>query len=81
VNFGAATVGKLSNYCRGDGSDETARINKCLRDHLYVEIDAPPAGVGYGFHMYGPNGGGLQLRSGHEISGLGAASKLLRKGR
>jgi len=30
VNFGAATVGKLSKYCRGDGSDESARINKCL---------------------------------------------------
>lgn len=81
VNFGAATSGKLSDYCRGDGSDETDQINKCLNDNLFVEIDEPPAGVGYGFRTSGAEGRGLLLRSGHEISGLGAMSKLLRVGR
>jgi hypothetical protein len=81
VNFNAATFGKLSQYCKGDGSDETSQINKCLNQHLYVEIDEPPAGVGYGFHMHNSHGEGLLLRSGHEISGQGANSKLLRVGK
>jgi len=81
VRFGAATTGKLSQYCRGDGSDETEQINKCFREHLYVEIDEPPAGVGYGFRAYGRGGGGILLRSGHEVEGMGERSKLLRVGK
>jgi hypothetical protein len=80
VNFGAATSGKLSSYARGDGSDETEQINKCLRENLVVEIDEPPAGVGYGFSIYGSNGG-LLLKSGHELYGQGVNSKLLRVGK
>jgi len=80
VNFGASTSGKLSDYCRGDGSDETDQIRKCLREHLFVEIDEPPAGVGYGFHIDGSDGG-LLLRSGQEINSQGANSKLLRVGK
>lgn len=80
VNFGAATSGKLSDYCRGDGSDETYQIRQCLKEHMYVEIDEPPGGVGYGFHINGTDGG-LLLRSGQEINGRGANSKLLRVGR
>ena len=80
VNFGAATTGRLSDYCRGDGSDETYQIRQCFKEHMYVEIDEPPGGVGYGFHIYGTDGG-LVLRSGQEINGRGASSKLLRVGR
>lgn len=79
VGFGAATTGRLSDYCRGDGRDETEQINKCFAEHLIVEIDEPPAGVGYGFRV--GDGGGIWLRSGQEVSGRGAASKLLRVGR
>ena len=70
VNFGAATTGRLSAYCRGDGSDETYQIRKCLQENLFVEIDEPPGGVGYGFHINGTDGG-LLLRSGQEINGRG----------
>lgn len=79
VRFGMATTGRLSDYCRGDGRDETAEINRCFADHLFVEVDEPPAGIGYGFHANGP-GGGIVLRSGHEVNGRGAASKFLRVG-
>ncbi|MDQ3639452.1 MAG: hypothetical protein M3426_15995 [Actinomycetota bacterium] len=71
--------GRLSDYCRGDGRDKTAEINRCFADHLFVEVDEPPAGIGYGFHANGP-GGGIVLRSGHEVNGRGAASKFLRVG-
>lgn len=81
VNFNAATSAKLSDYCRGDGSDETNKINEVLANNLYVEIDEPPAGVGYGIRAYGSDGGGVLLRSGHEINGRGANSKILRVGK
>jgi hypothetical protein len=81
VNFMAASSAKLSQYCRGDGTDETDQINKCLAENLFVEVDEPPAGVGYGFRAYGLGGGGLLLRSGHEILGQGANSKFLRVGK
>jgi len=80
VNFNAATSAKLSSFCRGDGTDETDKINEILLNYLFVEIDEPPAGVGYGVRSNGPGGGGLVLRSGHEINGRGANAKLLRVG-
>src|SRR5215204_6357377 len=46
VNFGAATTGKLSDYCRGDGSDETYQIRQYLKEHMYVEINEPPEAWG-----------------------------------
>lgn len=81
VNFNAATTGKLSDYCRGDGSDETEQIQKCFSEHLFVEIDEPPAGVGYGIRGHAYNGGGVYMWPGQEVNGRGANSKLLRVGK
>ena len=81
VNFDATTSGKLSDCCLGDGSDQTCESNKCLRNNLFVGIEEPPAGVGYGFRANGSGGGGLLLKSAHEINALGADSKLLRVGK
>ncbi len=82
VNFRAATTGKLSAYCRGDGSDEAAMIQKCFDDHLFVEVDAPPAGVGYGIGSRFNKGKGVMLRSGQEVYGPGRApGKFVRAGR
>jgi hypothetical protein len=81
VNFGAATTGKLSAYCRGDGTDEALQIQKCFDENLFVEVDEPPAGVGYGIGSASA-WKGITMRSGHEIYGPGAApGKFLRVGR
>lgn len=74
VNAQVATTGKLSSYCRGDGSDETAQIQKCFTENLIVEVDEPPAGFGYGF----AGRSGIQVRSGQTVTGVGANAKLLR---
>lgn len=69
VKFGAATTGKLSDYCRGNGLDETAAIQQCFRTHRFVEVDEPPAGKGYGIAL--KEDGGVRIRSGQEVNGVG----------
>jgi hypothetical protein len=67
VNFSAASSTKLSRHCRGDGTDETAKIQNVLNNYLHVEADEPPGGVAYGVGQ----ANGLALRSGQEIDGTG----------
>lgn len=67
VNFSAASTARLSQFCRGDGSDETAKIQNVFDNYLFVEVDEPPAGIAYGIGQ----AGGARIRSGLEIDGTG----------
>lgn len=74
----AAATARLSQFCRGDGSDESGKIQTVFDRYSNVLVDAPPGGVGYGI---GP--AGVRIPSGRLIYGTSASQpgRFVRAGR